>query len=193
MQKNKKTPFIDTAVQLLRRLLIFAVIIAVASLAVFWESLPASIKNTITSLAADHSDNDENVLVPHKFRIEDDSKNSENFLLQPPHSTQLADLPDETERHPSEEKEYRTTNTDSHGLDDDTLVWVQEELKQLGATACQLTYWGDSRNMFRFSCQVPVNERNPIAVRTFQSIGPDIARTMQEVIDQVRQWQATRR
>ena len=193
MQKSEKIPFVDTAIRLLRRLLVLSVIVSVAALAIFWESLPASIKKTVTSLSADHSDKEDNTLIPHKFRIENNSEIPENISVLLPHHTQIAKLPNKADCQQSEILEYRNKNPNQTGLDEATLARFNDELKQLGVTVCQLTYWGDKRNMFRFSCQVPIQEHNPIAVRTFQSIAPDAIQSMQEVIDQVKQWQSTHR
>jgi len=193
MQKFEKMPFINTASLLLRRLFILSVIVAVAVLAVFWESLPKSVNSVVNSLSGDCPKKDDDNLIPHKFRLEKDSEISDNIPLQSPynaHSSYLSDVIGSTQ---AAEIEYSNTIADNTALDDVTLAQLHEELKQLGAIACQLTYWGDKRNMFRFSCQVPVDDHNPIAIRTFQSINPDAARSMQEVIDQVRQWQTTLR
>ena len=190
MEKNKKNSIIDSALHLLRRMLICTVIVAVAALAIFWESLPDSIKKTVTSFSTTRSDKNNDDLIPYKFRVENHSINSENILSQPIQLTQFADLPDETmdrQTFPRVNTEYSVTMSNQNGLDDATLAQLYDELKQFGATACQLTYWGNQRNMFRFSCQVPVHEYNPIAVRTFQSIAPDANQSIQEVIEQVRQ------
>jgi len=63
-------------------------------------------------------------------------------------------------------------------------------LKELGVTSCQLSYWGNNKNIFRFSCQVLISVSNPTATRTFQSISPDAKQSIQEVIEQVRLWRA---
>ena len=188
MRKSEKIPLIDAAVQLFRSLLVLSVIVAVAALAVFWESLPVPIKKTVTSLSAYHSGKDEDTLIPNKYRIENMSEISENISSQSTYSTQFTSLPGETDSVHSGLIDDRNTTSVHITLDNAMIVRLNEELKQLGATACQLSYWGDNRNMFRFSCQVPFNEHNPIAVRTFQSIAPEATLSMQEVIDQVRQW-----
>jgi len=180
MQNTQKIPLVDTAIQLLRHVLVVTVIVAVAALAVFWESMPNSVKNTVASFSTSQADyaNDDG-LIPLRFRIDNISESSENTLQQSTQSTRLDNLPDETD-------------TRDMVVDDATLSRLHDELKQLGVTACQLTYWGNERNMFRFSCQVPVSEQNPNAVRTFQSIRHDANQSIQEVIDQVRQWQLSR-
>ncbi|MCL2622325.1 MAG: hypothetical protein FWD31_01560 [Planctomycetaceae bacterium] len=192
MQKNAITS-IETAVLLLRRLLILSVIVAVAALATFWESLPPSVKKTVTFLSAGHSDRSDDAMIPPKFRGEGISDISEDIFYQSPQSAKFPHFQNEADSLHSEIIEYRSEELSHHGLNEASLVQLHEELIQMGATACQLTYWGDKRNMFRFSCQMPLDKHHPIAVRTFQSIDADALRTMQDVLDQVRQWQLSRR
>ena len=188
MQKNEKISLIDSALLLLRRLLILTVIVVVAVPAIFWESLPAKVKKTVTSLSASHSDDDENALIPRKYRLENNSEISANISAQTSQDTQFATSSDKTDLESLESTEFRNAGADHVGLDNETLDRLQDELRQLGASACRLTWWGDGRTMFRFTCQIPIDVHNPGAVRTFQSIAPDATRSMQEVIDQVRQW-----
>jgi len=165
MEKSHQSTFIDYIVLLFRRMLVFAIIVAVAALALFWESLPGSVKKTVTTLSGGPSDDER--MAPPKFRI------------NPPSLIETTDI-----RQP-ESVEYRNTQ-ENERLAHVVFVQLHEELKQLGAISCRLTYWGDSGNMFRFSCQVPVSEQNPNATRTFQSIAPDAIQSIREVIDQVR-------
>ncbi len=182
MGKREKKSNIASAFILLRRGLIFLIIVAVAALALFWESLPTSVKNIVTSLSAEQFDGNDD-LIPPRFRAEKNADILDNIsrhspqLSQPPSSAQLFD------------KEIISSGTkDDAKINNELLVKLHNELMQMGATACQLTYWGDKGNMYRFSCQVPVSDRRPNVTRTFQSIAPDAAQSMQEVVGQVKQW-----
>jgi len=176
MEKYKESPVLQHIVSLFRQLLVFSIIVAVAVIAIFWESLPVSVKKTVTSLSAISSDED--VMTPPKFRIE--------------HPPEI----DETKNKQSTKVEYRNTQTSDEVdevIDNALLEQLHDELKQLGATSCRLTYWGDHRNMFRFSCQVPVSEQHTNVTRTFQSIAPDAVQSIQEVIDQIRKNEAAKK
>jgi len=154
-------------VSLFRQVIVFSIIVAVAALALFRESLPISVKKIVTSLSANPSDEDN--MTPPKFRVDNHPEVDETGIRQP------------------EKAEYRNLQAYDEVIDNAQLDRLHDELKQLGATSCRLTYWGDSRNMFRFSCQVPVSERHPNVTRTFQAIAPDAFQSIQEVIDQIRQ------
>ena len=167
MKKSKESPVFQYIVSLFRQLIVFSIIVAVAALALFWESLPASVKKTVASLSTSQSDQDG--VTPPKFRID--------------HSPEL----EETDRRQPYKFEYRNIQAGDEAIDNALLDRLHDELKQLGVTACRLSYWGESRNMFRFSCQVPVSEQHPSVTRTFQSVAPDAIQSIQEVIDQIRQ------
>jgi hypothetical protein len=167
MEKSHQCTLMDYSVLLFRRMLVSLIIVAIAMLAIFWESLPTSIKGNLTSLSADQSDNDN--MVPPKFRIDNQPVIERiEFKLQEP-------------------TEYHDGHENHDGLANTAFTQLHEELKKLGATSCRLTYWGDSGNMFRFSCQVQISEQNPSATRTFQSIAPDADQSIREVIEQIRQ------
>jgi hypothetical protein len=170
VEKSEKISLFDSISLFLRRLLVFSIIVAVAALALFWETLPSPVKKTVRSLSANPSDEDELRMVPNKFRMD----------IQP---NSIA-----TQINRDGLFECRNTPTNDEVIINTSIAGLHDELKQLGAISCRLTWWGDSKNMFRFLCQVPVSEHNPNAIRTFQSIAPDAIQSMQEVIDQVRKW-----
>jgi len=165
MKKSLLFSFIGGVVLLFRRMLVFSIIVAVATLALFWESLPGSVKKTITALSGEESDDDG--MVPPKFRV-DNPLMIEGAEFKSPESVE----------------DRNTQENDMPG--NVVFAHLHEELKQLGATSCRLTYWGDCGIMFRFSCQVPISQHNPNVTRTFQSIAPDAVQSIQEVIDQIR-------
>ena len=166
MVKSNKSLVFQYSVSLFRQVIVLLIIVAVAALALFWESLPASVNKTVTSLSTKHSNEDD--ITPPKFRVDNHPKIDETIGIQPV------------------KVEYRNIQVHDEIIDDTLLHRLRNELMQLGATSCRLTYWGDSRTMFRFSCQVPVSEHHPNVTRTFQSIAPDATQSIQEVIDQIR-------
>ena len=188
MKKSEKKTFVHSVFLLVRNFFVFSVILAVAVLALFWESLPDRIKNTITFLSSTPFDNRDDEMIPGKFRIEKKSEISDNFYQQSPEIPQIANL------------HYITNLSDKNPIladdasDGDTVIngitheKLQITLKELGVTSCQLSYWGNNRNMFRFSCQVWISERHPTATKTFQSISPDAKQSIEDVIDQIHQW-----
>jgi len=166
MKKSNESTVFQYIVSLFRQVIVFLIIATVAAIAFFWESLPASVKKTVRSLSTNPSDED--MMTPPKFRIDHRQKTDGTDSGQPDNG------------------EYRNIQACDEVIDNALLARLHDELKQLGATSCRLTYWGDSRNMFRFSCQVPVSEHHPNVTRTFQSIAPDAIPAIQEVIDQIR-------
>lgn len=180
MKKSNKYSFFDSIFLLFRRLLVVAIVVAVATLAFFGESLSDYVKKNV-NLSANSPDKVEDGIIPPKFRIDNQIENQGN---QPEIG--------ETAIRSLESTEYRNTQRIADVFDEDTLNQLYDELKQLGASSCRLTYWGDSGNMFRFSCQVPISEHRLNATRTFQSISADAAQSMQEVIEQIRQWRSGR-
>ena len=166
MKKSKESPNIQYIVSLLRQVIVFSIIVAVATIALCWESLPASLKKTVAFLSANPSD--DHGMTPPKFRID-----HHPFI-------------DKTKELLPDKLEYRNIQVCDAIIDNTLLDRLHDELKQLGATSYRLTYWGDNRNMFRFSCQVPVSDHHPNVTQTFQSIAPDAIQSIQEVIDQIR-------
>jgi hypothetical protein len=64
---------------------------------------------------------------------------------------------------------------------------VEQELQQLGATSYRLQTWGDSGNLFRFTCYVGAPS-NPNYQRHFQSIDSDPHNAMRLVIKEIKEW-----
>jgi len=173
MERFKESTVFHGIVSLFRQVLVISMIVAVVAIALFWESLPASVKKTVTSLTTQQSEND--VMPPSKFRIDYHPRMNETEDRQP------------------EKVEYCNTQANDEMIDVALLDQLHYELKQLGATSCQLMYWGNKRNMFRFSCQIPVSEQHPKVTRSFQSIDPDAIQSIQEVIHQIRQHSTVKR
>ena len=173
MEKPNESTVFQYIVTRFRQVIVFSIIVAVAAFALLWESLPASFKKTATFLSVNPSEEGE--MTPPKFRIDNHSEI------------------DETENKQPDTLEYRNIQANDEVIDNVLLERLHDELRQLGVTSCRLTYWGDSRNMFRFSCQVPVSDHHPNVTRTFQSIAPDVIQSIQEVIDQIRQNGTVRR
>lgn len=188
MGKPEKKSIFESIFLFFRRCLIFLIIMAVASLAIFWESLPVTVKNAVTSLSSNQSvENDD--LVPVRFRAEKNAENMGNISRQTPQLAQTANSSYPFDKEPVNTGVAIRAEINNSPRTDDLLVELHARLQQMGATSCQLTYWGDKGNMYRFSCQIPVSEHSPNATRTFQSIAPDAAQSMQEVVDQIKQWQ----
>jgi hypothetical protein len=64
---------------------------------------------------------------------------------------------------------------------------IEQELQQLGATSYRLQTWGDSGNLFRFTCYVgaPSNKNYQ---RHFQAIDSDPQNAMRMVISEIKEW-----
>ena len=191
--QRKKTIF-DSFFLFIRRTVVLAVIFVVIALAFFRESLPDSLKIAMASFAGDHSPQDDD-LIPHRFRI-DKSSRIQNI------ASEGAALPLMVENTPMIENASKNQNaeidtkieTSQHiRVDDRTKIKeLHTELAEMGATSCKLTLWGNSSTMYRFSCHIPVSRQGVSATRQFQSIAPSATQSMQEVIDQIRQWQSSR-
>ena len=177
MEKSKIIPFFNSALLQFRRLLVVSMVVTIATFAFFWENLPDSLKTNVTFLSTKQSDTDTDGMVPQKYRIYNQTEIEET---------------EETNDALHESTEYRNTHLVEGVLDDATFSRLQDELNKLGVTYCRLTYWGDNENMYRFSCQVPFSEYRQNVTRTFQSIDPDAAQAIQDVIEQIRQWRSGR-
>ena len=190
MPQQEKRSIIDSAFLFVRRVIILAVISAVGALALFWESMPDSVKNTVTHLTKSDYNTSDDDMVPHRFRLEKSPEMQSNFV---PHISQTSQIVETHLRNKTADtfspietgfrEDYATE------IDQATLTTLHDELKQLGAISCQLSYWGENGKMYRFSCKMPISEQNSNAARMFQSIAPDAAQSMSEVVQQVRQWQ----
>ena len=187
MPQQEKHSIIDSVLLFVRRVTILSVITAVGALALFWESIPDSVKNTVTLLTKGDYNADDDGMVPHRFRLEKNPETQSDFLPQTSHVsvTHLENITPNTFS-PVETgyREYPVTE-----IDQETLSVLHNELKQFGAISCQLSYWGDKRKIYRFSCKMPISEQNSNVTRMFQSIAPDAAQSMREVVQQVRKWQ----
>lgn len=177
VEKSKIIPFFNSALLQFRRLLVVSMVVTIATFAFFWENLPDSLKTNVTFLSTKQSDTDTDGMVPQKYRIYNQTEIEET---------------EETNDALHESTEYRNTHLVEGVLDDATFSRLQDELNKLGVTYCRLTYWGDNENMYRFSCQVPFSEYRQNVTRTFQSIDPDAAQAIQDVIEQIRQWRSGR-
>ena len=166
MEANKESLIFHGIVSLFRQVIVLSIIVVVAALALFWESLPASVKKVVTSISTNPSDG--NGIVPPKFRIDNHPKI------------------DETDDKQSGQVESCSIKTSDEIIDNTQLARLHDELKLLGASTCRLTCWGDGGSMFRFSCQVPISEHHPNVTQTFQSIAPDAIQAIREVIEQIR-------
>jgi len=190
MSQQEKRSIIDSAFLFARRVIILAVISAIGISALFWELMPNSVKNTVTLLAKSDYNTSDDDMVPHRFRMEKGTEAQSEFTLHVSQVSQIA----ETHLRNKTVDTFSPVETDFREnciaeIDRMILTTLHDELKQLGAISCQLSYWGDSGKMYRFSCKMPISEQNSNAVRMFQSIAPDAAQSMSEVVQQVRQWQ----
>jgi hypothetical protein len=71
----------------------------------------------------------------------------------------------------------------------DPYTYIQDRLRQLGATYYLLESWGDQRHEFRFYCRMAVGG-NPQYTHAFWAIDSDPLRAMGEVLRQVEQWRS---
>jgi hypothetical protein len=71
---------------------------------------------------------------------------------------------------------------------DTTFKYVQDRLRQLGATYYLLEAWGDHKDAYRFYCQMAIGG-NPKLKQSFQSIDADPLKAMANVLQQVEDWQ----
>jgi hypothetical protein len=69
----------------------------------------------------------------------------------------------------------------------DPFTYVQDRLRQLGATYYLLESWGEQRREYRFYCRMAVGG-NSQYTRSFWSIDNDPFRAMNQVLDQVEAW-----
>ncbi|MBN2473946.1 MAG: hypothetical protein JXB62_05030 [Pirellulales bacterium] len=70
----------------------------------------------------------------------------------------------------------------------DGFAYVQDRLRQLGATAYSLEFWGSRQQLYRFSCKMAVGQ-NPGCVRYFEATDTDHLKAMTEVLREVEAWQ----
>ena len=190
MPQQEKRSIIDSVFLFVRRIIILAVITAVGALALFWESMPDSVKNAVTLLTNSDYNIDDDDMVPHRFRLEKSPETRPDFS---PQISQTSHIPATYSENTSADtfSPVETSFRDDYvaKIDQVTLAVLHDELKQLGAISCQLSYWGESGKMYRFSCNVPISDQNSNATRMFQSIAPDATQSMREVVQQVRQCQ----
>jgi len=71
----------------------------------------------------------------------------------------------------------------------DRFAWIQDRLRQLGATYYRLETWGDRGGAFRFQCRIAFGQ-DARSVRHFEAVDPDAVRAMATVLRQVESLQA---
>ena len=74
----------------------------------------------------------------------------------------------------------------------DQFTYVQERLRELGATRYLLEYWGDQRELYRFYCRIAIGG-NANYTHYFEATDSDPLEAMSRVLRQVEAWRATRR
>lgn len=72
---------------------------------------------------------------------------------------------------------------------EESFSYVQDRLRQLGATYYLLESWGDQKREFRFYCRMAVSG-NSQYTRSFWAIDNDPMRAMSQVLQQVETWRA---
>lgn len=71
----------------------------------------------------------------------------------------------------------------------DPYKYIQDRLRQLGATYYLLESWGDSSRQYRFYCRMAIGG-NPKYTRQFWSIDADPLQAMANVLEQVETWRS---
>lgn len=190
MRQQENRSIFHSGFLAIKRALVLLVIAAIAVFAFFGESMPQSVKSALTRFTGENYGENENDMIPPRFRIE---KHSEIQEIAPTKSQHIPPLvPAKLETATVIHSRVVDLQYDNMKIDDFAIAGLHEELKNLGAISCQLTHWGETEKMYRFSCHMPISDRNSNLTRMFQSIAPDATQSMREVIDQVKQWQANR-
>ena len=66
---------------------------------------------------------------------------------------------------------------------------IQERLRGLGATYYRLESWGSQQPLFRFQCEMALDE-SPHLTRHFEATDGDPLRAMSKVLAEVEAWKA---
>ena len=81
------------------------------------------------------------------------------------------------------------TNPSGHLSPSDRFEYVQERLRQLGATYYVLETCGEEKREFRFLCKMSIGG-NPRVTKLFWCLDGDPLKAMTEVLNQVEDWQS---
>jgi len=74
----------------------------------------------------------------------------------------------------------------------DQFTYIQERLRELGATRYLLEYWGDQRQLYRFYCRIAIGG-NANYTHYFEATDSEPLEAMSRVLRQVEAWRAARR
>jgi hypothetical protein len=69
----------------------------------------------------------------------------------------------------------------------DRFNWIQDRLKQLGATYFLLETWGNQGGLYRFQCDIAISESGE-SRRHFEATGVEPLEVMEQVLWQVEEW-----
>jgi hypothetical protein len=72
---------------------------------------------------------------------------------------------------------------------DERFRWAETRLRDLGATHYMLETWGPDNRQYRFGCKMAL-AGNSIATQYFEAVKDDPWQAMENVLQQVEQWQA---
>jgi hypothetical protein len=75
---------------------------------------------------------------------------------------------------------------------DERFTYIQDRLRQLGATYYVLESWGNQEHLYRFYCKVAIGG-NPDYTCYFEATDSDPLGAMAQVLTQVEDWRAARR
>jgi hypothetical protein len=93
-------------------------------------------------------------------------------------------VPVDRSANPAPEAPARTGN--------EQFTYVQDRLRQMGATYYLLESWGDQKQEYRFYCRMAIGG-NSQYTRSFWAIDNDPLRAMNQVLDQVESWRSAAR
>lgn len=85
----------------------------------------------------------------------------------------------------------RTRRKDSSQAPKDLCTQIEYRLRELGASYYRLEHWGAEGMLYRFQCNVPMDEGTQRS-RLFQATDEDRIRAMQRVLKQIESWRSRR-
>jgi len=83
----------------------------------------------------------------------------------------------------------RTRRKESSQASKDLCAQIEHRLRELGASYYRLEYWEAEGMLYRFQCNVPMDDSTQRS-RLFQATDEDRTRAMQRVLEQVESWQS---